>query len=114
MSKVYSFRLDENNPREAQAREVIEAWVEEGYSLRNMIVEALISYQNEGVRDRIPNALVEQLQDLILSFGKKPMSRNSKDTLSNSFLISVKEFVKPGTTSDHNLSSIKGKNNSIW
>lgn len=45
MSKVYSFRLDENNPREAQAREVIEAWVEEGYSLRYAVVEALITYK---------------------------------------------------------------------
>jgi hypothetical protein len=43
MSKVYSFRI-ENNPREAQAREVIDAWVTQGYSLRHIIVCALISY----------------------------------------------------------------------
>ena len=43
MSKVYSFRLDENNPREAQAREVIDAWVSKGYSLRHILTEALNS-----------------------------------------------------------------------
>ena len=42
MSKVYSFRLDENNPREAQAREVINAGAEDGYSLRYIVTEALL------------------------------------------------------------------------
>ena len=42
MSKVYSFRLDNNNPREAQAREVMEAWADEGYSLRQVVVDALL------------------------------------------------------------------------
>ena len=46
MSKVYSFRLSNDNPREAQAREVIEAWVEEGYSLRQVIVESLLSLES--------------------------------------------------------------------
>lgn len=44
MSKVYSFGLDENNPREAQVREVIEAWVSQGYSIRP-VVEALIQLE---------------------------------------------------------------------
>ena len=47
MSKVYSFRLDENNPREAQAKEVIDAWVSMGFSLRQIIIDTLISYQCE-------------------------------------------------------------------
>lgn len=44
MSKVYSFKLNDDNPREAQAREIIEAWVEERYSLRHIITEALLIY----------------------------------------------------------------------
>lgn len=53
MSKVYSFRLSENNPREAQVRAVIEAWVNEGYSLRQVIVEALdcLSKRNDNEED---------------------------------------------------------------
>ena len=42
MSKVFSFRLNDDNPREAQAREEIKAWVKEGYSLRYIITEALL------------------------------------------------------------------------
>ena len=49
MSKVYSFRLCDENPREAQAREVIEAWVEEGYLFRYIIVESLISYKKNEI-----------------------------------------------------------------
>jgi hypothetical protein len=45
MSKVFSFRLDENNPREAQAMEVIDTWASRGYSLRYVLVEALIDLQ---------------------------------------------------------------------
>jgi hypothetical protein len=42
MSKVYSFRLGDENPRESQAMAVIEAWMEEGYSLRQIITRALV------------------------------------------------------------------------
>jgi hypothetical protein len=63
MSKVYSFRLDENNPREAQAKGVIHAWVEEGYSLRHVVVEALLSFENKDAWHNELNEIVEQLQD---------------------------------------------------
>jgi uncharacterized protein (DUF1800 family) len=42
MSDVFSFRLESNNPREAQAREVIKAWAKQGYSLRHIMTEALL------------------------------------------------------------------------
>jgi hypothetical protein len=45
MSKVYSFRLDADNPREAKAKGVIDTWLEKGYSLRYLVVEALISHK---------------------------------------------------------------------
>jgi hypothetical protein len=47
MSKVYSFRLSENNPREIQAREVMEALISQGYPLRYILTEALIWYGNQ-------------------------------------------------------------------
>jgi hypothetical protein len=96
MSKVYSFRLDEHNPREAQAKGVIHAWVEEGYSLRHVVVEALLSFGNNDGGYHELNEVVEQLQDLILTLDKPP-SLNSVDTaLSNSFLNSVKQSAKNG------------------
>lgn len=48
MSKVFSFRLREDNPREVQAQDVIEAWISEGYSLRHILTEALLQYDNNG------------------------------------------------------------------
>lgn len=96
MSKVFSFRLDADNPREAQAREVIEAWVGEGYSLRYVIVEALISFKKEGVRQGEVNSLVEKLQDLILSFEKPEAPELSETPLSNSFLVAMKQSAKDG------------------
>lgn len=43
MSEVISFRLDENNPCEAQARAVLKAWADKGYSVRHVLTEALCS-----------------------------------------------------------------------
>lgn len=45
MSEVISFRLDPNNPREAQALEVLRARREEGYSTRHVLTEALLGFE---------------------------------------------------------------------
>ena len=100
MSKVYSFRLNDDNPREAQAREVINAWVQEGYSLRHVVVEALITYEKERIElDRL-SSIQEQLEGLILSLNNQPISNPSETTLSNSFLNAVKHAAKFGLTSN--------------
>ena len=96
MSKVYSFRLDNDNPREAQAREVIEAWVGEGYSLRYVIVDALLSYKKSETENSELNSVVEQLQDLILSLDRQPTTEPLESPLSNSFLDAVKQSVRDG------------------
>lgn len=96
MSKVYSFRLNDDNPREAQAKGVIQAWVGEGYSLRHVVVDALLSYKKaEAGHDEL-NSVVEQLQDLILTLDKQPSSQSSETLLSNSFLDAVKQSVRDG------------------
>jgi hypothetical protein len=46
MSKVYSFRLSEDNPREIQAIEVMDALISQGYPLRYILTDALIRYGN--------------------------------------------------------------------
>ena len=77
MSKVYSFRLNDDNPREAQAREVIEAWVEEGYSLRHVIVEALLTFKDKDFRQSELDEVVEQLKELILTKDKQSFDHTS-------------------------------------
>ncbi|MHA2092595.1 MAG: hypothetical protein ACW98K_17250 [Candidatus Kariarchaeaceae archaeon] len=96
MSKVYSFRLSEDNPRETQAREIIEAWVNEGYSLRQVIVDVLLSYKKVEVGHDELNSIVEQLQYLILSLGKGLPSSTSESGLTNSFLNALKQSVREG------------------
>ena len=98
MSKVYSFRLDENNPREAQAREVIEAWVGEGHLLRYIVTEALINFhQNDGQTndyERNLEKIIELLE--ILTKGEFKSNASNKDALSKSFIGSVAQVAKPG------------------
>jgi len=100
MSKVYSFRLDDNNPREAQAREVMVAWVEEGYSLRYVITEALLIYfdrQNED--DRVSN-LLEQIKKMISELENTTrleiINELEVPSLPSSFVFAVKNSAKNG------------------
>jgi vacuolar-type H+-ATPase subunit D/Vma8 len=101
MSKVYSFRLDENNPREAQAREVIEAWVSKGYSIRSTLTEALIRF-DEKHSPKEMDSILEQLQDMVNQLMQRtlPESCESEEAISLQvdFLESVKKSIKPGTT----------------
>ena len=57
MSDVFSFRLESKNPREAQAREVIDAWAKQGYGLRHIMMEALLllgKYETVGDQESQP------------------------------------------------------------
>lgn len=57
--------IDDKNPREARAREIIEASVGEGYSLRYVVVEALLSCKKEYISQDELNSIVGQLKELI-------------------------------------------------
>ena len=97
MSKVYSFRLDENNPREAQAREVIEAWVTQGYSLRHQFVDLLISFQDKNFQNNEYAKLLEKIESLISnSKVKEDVFEVTKGTLTETFIVSLSESVKCG------------------
>ena len=101
MSKVYSFRLNDDNPREAQARAVIEAWVGEGYSLRHVVVDALIVYQKVELEQSELYSVIEQLQNLIISLEKEPTTNNNSNAaLPNSFLDAVKQSVRSGVSAE--------------
>jgi hypothetical protein len=102
MSEVFSFRLSDQNPREAQAREVIDAWVRQGYSLRHILTEALLLlYRQENstqtgdfseMIDRL-SRLVDKLEGRIDII--QPVQLENAE-LSESFLSATKAAIKPG------------------
>jgi hypothetical protein len=100
MSEVISFRLDQDNPREAQARAVLKAWVDQGYSVRHVLTEALLAYRGykEGVDiDELSHKL-DQISNILQKNGTPFKHEDSNDMLSNSFLASIRKAAKPGVT----------------
>lgn len=43
MSKVFSFRLNPKNQREAEALAILKDWLAQGYSIRHTVTEALLN-----------------------------------------------------------------------
>jgi len=102
MSKVYSFRLSEDNPREILAREMIDAKISQGYSLRQILTEALISYgDNQGSQkglDKYIDQLTELIQELDIKRGSSIRSDHALG-LSSSFVNAMKRSAKQGISS---------------
>jgi len=100
MSKVFSFRLCEDNPREVQAEQIIETWISQGYSLRHILTDALIQYDNSGNRSEEITVLIEQLRDLLKPTAKKqPVEDNlaaDKPELSSHFIDAIRKSVRLG------------------
>lgn len=100
MSKVFSFRLHEDNPREAQAEKIIEAWISQGYSLRHILTNALIQYGNNGNPIEEITGLIEQLKDLLKpTANRQPVEDNlvaDKTQLSSHFIDAIKKSVRSG------------------
>jgi|WetSurMetagenome_2_1015567.scaffolds.fasta_scaffold819757_1 hypothetical protein len=104
MSEVFSFRLDEKNPREAQAMGVIKALAEKGYSLRQIIIEALLllgdQEQHSPEKTDDITKTVERLFSLVerLEGRLEPRQKviKEKSELNDSFLSSVKLAAKSG------------------
>jgi hypothetical protein len=68
MSKVIGFRLSEDNPREAQAMDVIGTWVSQCYSLRHILTDALIKFRNNEELMIMWDSIYKQLADIAESF----------------------------------------------
>ena len=99
MSKVYSFRLDADNPREAQAMDVIKTWVSHGYSFRHILTEALISYGNNSGTAKEWDRVYDQLSELVQGLGNgggENESSIAKSALSSNFIDAMKTTVKEG------------------
>ena len=68
MSRVIGFRLDRENPREAQALAVLEAWQEAGYSTRHILTEALLALDG---KDGAPEFPVEEILSALERVGEQ-------------------------------------------
>jgi hypothetical protein len=103
MSQVFSFRLDENNPREAQAMQVIATWASRGYSLRHLLVEALLAYaEKDAHKDDLSSTLevvIKMLQNLPMVSGTPREEQNQDKRLSEPFLKAIARANRPGLRS---------------
>jgi hypothetical protein len=100
MSEVISFRLDKDNLREAQARAVLKAWVKKGYCVRHVLTEALLAYRGSKVDvdiDELTHKL-NQISNMLQQNGAPSNHEDSNNLLSDSFMVSIKNAVKPGVS----------------
>jgi len=102
MSKVYSFRLDADNPREAQAKEVIDTWVSQGYSLRHILTDALINYQDTGSVEIGFEKVFDQLSELVQGLENGVTKKESvgvNPTITPEFVSAMKKGARQGIAS---------------
>ena len=113
MSKVVSFRLNKENPREAQAYEILGAWRANGHSTRYTVTEALLKL-GELRTDSSPGAALDGISDTLNQVRRLleeieyrgSSSQKSNDTshhpsgLTDDFVTSVKKAAKPGMALD--------------
>ena len=108
MSRVIGFRLDPNNPREAEALAILEAQREAGYGTRDVLTEALLrlamaddehqgGLQLEEVAAMM-NTISHQLS--LLQTVPHQQQNGERASLSKAFLESVKTAAKPGVRLD--------------
>jgi len=108
MSEVISFRLCRDNPRESEALAVLRRKQEQGYGIRQVLVEALINLEQDNTDEQITllagqliaaireaNNLVEHMQhnQVVTTSTVEPEHKNA---LSDGFVMSVKKAAKPG------------------
>jgi hypothetical protein len=112
MSEVISFRLDRDNPREAQALAVLRRGQEAGYSVRHILTEALLALEAAAEEERaVAVALtevagrLEQVRSVLERFQHMDLApvrpRNGQPegtVLSEAFVVSVKGAARPGLT----------------
>lgn len=96
MSKVYSFRLNEDNPREAQATKAIDAWISKGYSLRFVLTDAVLSYGDNGNNRDSLNRILKEFEEIFASFKENRHYQSNDEKLSKVFVQSMKQSVRSG------------------
>ena len=111
MSNVISFRLNKENPREGKALQILQSRRAKGYSVRQIIIEALLAInevETENLSKQIEeiNVTLSQVSRLLKQTEHRYFciqntgNNQSNINLSNNFLTSVKKAIKPGMTTD--------------
>lgn len=107
MSEVISFRLDPDNPREASAILVIQAWKDKGFSVRQIMVEALLKLETNR-SDESLSGLYRKMEEISVQIeaisNNNPVIINNNgespdERLSHQFMQSIKISVLPGLRS---------------
>jgi len=105
MSKVISFRMNPENPREAKALSILDGLLSQGFSTRHTITEALLmldSGKSQPPDKEILNDLSHQIQALLakVEIGSTHKIRgndaSSEQELSDGFVSSIVKAAKPG------------------
>lgn len=114
MSQVISFRLDPDNPRESSALTILTCWMSKGYSIRQVLIEALLQMQDiksPSANQKDLQALKEEIERLIsllerVNQGSEQVqdyhTRNIDPLglISDKFAMSIKQNIKPGLRVD--------------
>jgi hypothetical protein len=106
MSEVFSFRLSRGNPRENQAYEILTTRQAQEFSLRAILVDALISAENDrqtGPSTTDLDQTLKQIQKLLMNMqdrqaGPKNETPPEEENppVSDIFILSIKKGVKNG------------------
>jgi len=109
MSEVISFRLNTDNPREAQALEILRTKQSEGFSSRQVLTDALIGMVTDKEQIKIIefNTALEHVQGMLesLNSGNHDQMQSTRSQpqvvgLKDNFLNSVKITARPGMKLD--------------
>ena len=105
MSQVISFRLDVDNPREAQALDTLQSLCEKGYSIRRIVTDALLNLDVSDILIGAPEQgelfeIIDQIKILLTQLDDKsiPLLKEEKQEtkLSDTFLKSIQKTAKSG------------------
>ncbi|MBI5930926.1 MAG: hypothetical protein HY862_16570 [Chloroflexi bacterium] len=118
MSRVVSFRLDEDIVEEGQALEILEAWQTKGYSIRQIMTWALMALEGAEPQNAAPDGetgatiaelksvlgqaqeFLEVLRDMKAVPDQVKIPSQQKPILSDAFVASVKKAARPGLKLD--------------
>lgn len=108
MSKVISFRLNPDNPREQKALEILMSWSSKGFRIRHTLTEALLNFDSinsettaNGTLMDLSQQIMELLENVeIRSLPELPKKVSSKAKLSDRFVSSIIQTSKPGLRSE--------------
>ena len=109
MSNVISFRLNPENPREAEALTVLQDWLTQGFSTRHTITEALLKLDasnSHTAENQVLEDLSHQIKELLGNFESGSSlvlatdGISSQKKLSDGFVSSILKTAKPGMKID--------------